>query len=81
MIHGEKDRAFLNQPFSMQHAKAKEQSCDQFAQKVDRSVIRIHSLGDFHPFLFQLADDLADNAVNGQVRAVDHMRVFRDDER
>ena len=81
VVHRHDDRAFFDQMFLMQHAKAKEQTRDQLAQRINRPVIGIHSLGDLHPFLFQLADDLADNAVDGEVRAIDHMRIFRDDER
>ena len=81
MIHCEQHRAFLNQPLLMEHAKAEEQSRNQLRQGVNRPVIRIHSLGDIHPFALQLPDDFADNAVNSELGAVDDMRVFRDDKR
>ena len=81
VVHRHDDRPFFDQTFLMQDAKAKEQTRDQLAQRINRPVIGIHSLGDLHPFLFQLADDFADDAVDGQVRAIDHVRIFRDDER
>ena len=82
MIRGQDDGAVIDHPLAMDNAEPKKNPAQQFGEVITNPVVRIqNSLADFHSLHLEAADDLADHAFDRQVRAIDHMCVFRNDER
>ena len=81
MVRCQNHRTMIDHPLAMHDAQPEENPAEQPNQAIAKPVVEIqNALIDDQPFHFQSADDFADDAFDSEIRAVDNVRIFRDDQ-